>query len=97
MIEAILNPYITNIPWERFGKEFIEEDTAKYAQNIEYILGEQDRIPYRINFDDDIWDFAPFRPDACENISITFRKANPCFKDLLKFFAIQKFAEGTGI
>ena len=97
MIEAILNPYIANIPWGRFDKTFIEENTARYAQNIEYILGEQDKIPFRINFDDDIWDFAPFRPDACENITITFERANPCYKDFLKLFTIQRFTERIGI
>lgn len=97
MIEAILNPYIANIPWDRFGKTFIEENTARYAQNIEYILGEHDKIPFRINFDDDIWDFAPFRPDACENITITFERANPCYKDFLKLFTIQRFTERIGI
>ena len=97
MIEAILNPYISNIPWERFDKKLIEENTAKYAKNIEYVLGELGDVPYHIDFNDDVWDFAPFRPDACESMKMNFRRANACYRDFLKFFVIQKFTERMGI
>ena len=97
MIEAVLNPYISNIPWERFDKKLIEENTSKYAKNIEYVLGELGAVPYHIDFNDDVWDFAPFRPDACESMKMNFRRANACYRDFLKFFIIQKFTERIGI
>lgn len=97
MIEAILNPYISNIPWECFDKKLIEENTSKYAKNIEYVLGELGDVPYHIDFNDDVWDFSPFRPDACESMKMNFRRANPCYRDFLKFFIIQKFTERIGI
>lgn len=97
MIEALLNPYIDNIPWDRIDKTLIEENVAKYAKNIEYVMDRQPESISKIDFNDDVWDFSQFRPDACERITINFSKANICYKDFLKLFAILKMVERTRI
>ena len=97
MIEALLNPYIDNIPWDRIDKALIEENASRYAKNIEYVMDRQPESISKIDFNDDVWDFSQFRPDACERITINFRKANICYKDFLKMFAILKMVERTRI
>lgn len=98
MIELAYSRYISNIPWDDYKHQIFSENIEEYIQNINHVLGEYTAENPLINFEDDVWDFSPYRQDIEKcGLRINLSKANPCYRSFLKFFLIQRLSERLGI
>ena len=98
MIELAYSRYISNIPWNDYKHQIFSENIEEYIQNMNHVLGEYAAENPMIDFEDDVWDFSPYRKDVEKSgLKIDLSKADPCYRSFLKFFLIQRLSERLGI
>lgn len=98
MIEMAIDRYVQNIPWDRYSSILFEENIEEYSRSIAEAL---DGLPSKgldIEFESDIWDFSPLRPESePSTLRINFSQIHPSCKDYFKFFVLYRMADNVQI
>ena len=90
--------YVDNIPWDKNPALAFQGDTVAYEQAFRNVFKEIPTRDLRVDFEDDVWDFRPYyRNDNRPENRIDFTIALPELREMLKFFTLYRFSQGTKV